>query len=165
LRPQGHRSPSRARPQEALGLRPIAPDHPVKIQKTSSKPGRLSKRSGFLSVRNGEKRRGPLFLLETKRYEDDEPHGRYGLTVSKKCGNAVVRNRIRRRLNEAMRLHAAVDMDGQSDYVIVAPRCVERAVSSVGRRIETPDSRRKTPEQRCRITGIFTSQSPCRCSS
>jgi ribonuclease P protein component len=99
----------------------------VKIQKISSKPGRLLKRSGFLSVRSGEKRRGPLFLLETRRYEDGEPHGRYGLTVSKKCGNAVVRNRIRRRLNEAMRLHAAVDMDGQSDYVIVARRDVLNA--------------------------------------
>jgi ribonuclease P protein component len=123
----------------------------VKIQKTSSKPGRLSKRSGFLSVRNGEKRRGPLFLLETKRYEDDEPHGRYGLTVSKKCGNAVVRNRIRRRLNEAMRLHAAVDMDGQSDYVIVARRDVLSApfpqlAEELKRRIRGAKHRNKDAE-------------------
>jgi ribonuclease P protein component len=123
----------------------------VKIQKKSSKPGRLLKRSGFLSVRNGEKRRGPLFLLETRRYEDGEPHGRYGLTVSKKCGNAVVRNRIRRRLNEAMRLHAAVDMDGESDYVIVARRDVLNApfpqlAEELKRRIRGAKHRNKDAE-------------------
>jgi ribonuclease P protein component len=123
----------------------------VKIHKKTSKPGRLLKRSGFLSVRNGEKRRGPLFLLETRRYEGGELHGRYGLTVSKKCGNAVVRNRIRRRLNEAMRLHAAVDMDGQSDYVIVARRDVLNApfpklAEELKRRIRGGKNRNKDAE-------------------
>jgi ribonuclease P protein component len=99
----------------------------VKNNKKTSKLGRLEKRAEFLSVRAGEKRRGPLFLLETRKYEDSEEHGRFGLTVSKKCGNAVVRNRIRRRLGEAMRLHAAVDMEAQSDYVIVARRDVLNA--------------------------------------
>jgi ribonuclease P protein component len=123
----------------------------VKIHKPSSKPGRLLKRSGFLSVRSGEKRRGPLFLLEAKRYEDGETGGRYGLTVSKKCGNAVIRNRIRRRLHEAMRLHAAVDMDRQSDYVIVARRDVLNApflelASELKRRISGGKNRKKDAE-------------------
>lgn len=99
----------------------------MKTNKKTPKLGRLEKRAEFLSVRAGEKRRGPLFLLETRTYENGKEHGRFGLTVSKKCGNAVVRNRIRRRLGEAMRLHAAVDMDAQSDYVIVARRDVLNA--------------------------------------
>jgi ribonuclease P protein component len=86
---------------------------------TSLKPGRLKKRPDFLNVRNGRKLRGPLFLIETKARENGGG-ARYGLTVSKKCGNAVKRNRIRRRLKEAIRLHAGIDMAAATDYVIIA---------------------------------------------
>ncbi len=81
-------------------------------------PARLGRRAEFLAVRGGEKRRGRLFLLEVlDRGDKDAP--RVGYTVTKKAGNAVVRNRIRRRLREAVRLHAAADMAAGSDYVIV----------------------------------------------
>ena len=56
------------------------------------------------------------------RGEEGAP--RFGVTVNKKVGNAAVRNRIRRRLKEAMRVHAANDMAAGSDYVIVARRDV-----------------------------------------
>lgn len=81
-------------------------------------PRRLLKRAEFLAVRSGEKRRGRLFLLEVLKRGDGLPP-RVGFTVTKKVGNAVVRNRIRRRLREAVRLHAAADMADGSDYVIV----------------------------------------------
>lgn len=81
-------------------------------------PARLRKRAEFLAVRRGEKRRGRLFLLETLDRGDDAP-ARVGYTVTKKVGNAVVRNRIRRRLREAVRVDAAGDMARGSDYVIV----------------------------------------------
>lgn len=69
-------------------------------------------------MRRGAKRRGRLFLLEVlERGDDGAP--RLGITVTKKSGNAVVRNRIRRRLKEAVRVHAADDMADGSDYVIV----------------------------------------------
>ena len=84
-------------------------------------PERLRKRSDFLAVRRGEKRRGPLFLLEVLDRKDDGP-ARLGLTVTKKVGNAVERNRIRRRLKEALRVHAAGDMEPGKDYVIVGRR-------------------------------------------
>jgi len=51
------------------------------------------------------------------RGAEDAP--RVGFTVTKKVGNAVVRNRIRRRLKEAVRTHAAGDMQPGRDYVIV----------------------------------------------
>ncbi|UCI08030.1 ribonuclease P protein component [Mesorhizobium sp. B1-1-8] len=81
-------------------------------------PGRLLKRAEFLAARGGEKRRGRLFLVEVlKRGDDFAP--RVGYTVTRKVGNAVARNRIRRRLKEAVRVHAADDMAPGNDYVIV----------------------------------------------
>ena len=81
-------------------------------------PERLRKRGEFLAVRRGEKRRGRFFLLEVLE-RGDEDAARVGFTVTKKVGNAVVRNRIRRRLKEAVRTHAAGDMQRGNDYVIV----------------------------------------------
>ena len=81
-------------------------------------PQRLRKRAEFLAVRAGEKRRGRLFLLEVAD-RGDAGAPRVGFTVTKKVGNSVVRNRVRRRLREAVRLHAAGDMAPGSDYVIV----------------------------------------------
>lgn len=81
------------------------------------RPGRLLKRSEFLAVRGGAKRRGPLFLLEVLERGDVMPP-RVGLTVTKKAGNAVQRNRIKRRLREIVRAQAD-EMTTGSDYVIV----------------------------------------------
>jgi ribonuclease P protein component len=81
-------------------------------------PARLLKRAEFLAVRRGEKRRGRLFLVEAlDRGDGGAP--RVGFTVTKKVGNAAVRNRLRRRLKEAVRVHAADDMAAGHDYVIV----------------------------------------------
>lgn len=84
-------------------------------------PPRLRKRAEFLAARRGEKRRGRLFLIEVfDRKDGGAP--RVGFTVTSKVGNAVVRNRIRRRLKEAVRIHAADDMAAGNDYVIVGRR-------------------------------------------
>lgn len=86
--------------------------------------GRLKSRPQFLAVRAGEKRKGRLFLLEVlDRNEPDAP-ARVGFTVTKKHGNAVERNRMRRRLKEAVRLNAAFAMQPGHDYVVVARRDV-----------------------------------------
>src|SRR5690606_29914094 len=94
---------------------------PLESRPKRRPPARLKKRAEFLAVQRGEKRRGPLFLLEVLDRKDGGPP-RLGITVTRKAGNAVERNRIRRRLREAARLDAASEMKPGNDYVIVGRR-------------------------------------------
>jgi ribonuclease P protein component len=66
------------------------------------KSDRVRRRSEFLRIQGeGQKASaGPLLAIALRR-EDGET--RLGLTVSKKVGNAVQRNRVRRRLRELFR--------------------------------------------------------------
>ncbi|WP_142521959.1 ribonuclease P protein component [Pseudorhizobium endolithicum] len=84
--------------------------------------GRLKSRPQFLAVRTGESRRGRTFLLEVLDRQAPDSPPRVGFTVTKKHGNAVARNRMRRRLKEAVRQSAGFAMKAGHDYVIVARR-------------------------------------------
>lgn len=69
----------------------------------TAKPGRLKRRAEFLRVAQGKKAAVGGVVLQALPRNDDAPV-RLGFTVTKKVGNAVVRNRSRRRLKEAARL-------------------------------------------------------------
>ena len=49
---------------------------------------------------------------------------RVGLTVGKKLGHAVVRNRVRRRLREVYRLNEAAFAPGWDIVVVARSRCI-----------------------------------------
>lgn len=84
-----------------------------------SKQMRLRQRAEFLSVQaGGTKLHGRHVLAIAQRRPESDPRGRLGLTVTKKVGNSVVRNRIRRLLREWMRLHGWVPPGW--DMVLVA---------------------------------------------
>ena len=117
--------------------------------------GRLLSRPQFLAVREGEKRRGPLFLLEVLNRKEEESEARVGFTVTKKHGNAVERNRMRRRLKEAVRLHAGFAMQPGHDYVVVARRDVLQAsfkelAAELKSRVETRPKHRRSGDGRPR---------------
>lgn len=110
-------------------------------------PERLKKRAEFLAVRQGVKKRGPLFLLEALDRGDNLPP-RVGFTVTKKVGNAAIRNRVRRRLREAVRTSAFQVMQPGTDYVIVGRvECLsapfEAIAGELKRRISAPSPRMK----------------------
>ena len=56
---------------------------------------------------------------------------RIGITVSKKLGHAVVRNRVRRRLREIYRLHEDMFAPGWDIVVVARSRCTEVSFQSL----------------------------------
>lgn len=78
----------------------------------------LKKRADFLRLNRGHKFITPFFIL---RYAPTAGEGacRIGYTVTTKCGNAVVRNRIKRRLRMLVRELKGNVAPG-TDYVLIA---------------------------------------------
>ncbi len=80
------------------------PGAPECFKRACINPGRLKRRAEFLRVAGkGRKTAVPGLVLQVLPRDDAMP-SRLGFTVTKKVGNAVVRNRTRRRLKEAARL-------------------------------------------------------------
>lgn len=80
---------------------------------------RLKRRAEFLRVAGrGRKLPAPGLVLQVLRREDAGPV-RLGFTVTKKVGNAVTRNRTRRRLREAARLVLAESPIAGVDLVLI----------------------------------------------
>lgn len=72
----------------------------------------LTKRADFLAANKGLRNARPGFVLQTR------PNGgagvRFGITVTKKIGNAVVRNRMKRRFRDLLR--DALPKSGLADH-------------------------------------------------
>jgi len=65
---------------------------------------RLVRRAEFEAVyRGGRRRTSPTFVIFLRPNGSEKT--RFGMSVKKALGNAVARNRIRRRVREALRLH------------------------------------------------------------
>jgi ribonuclease P protein component len=82
---------------------------------------RLRQRADFLAAARGRKIVSAAFVLQARDRNDGGP-ARVGFTVSKKVGNAVERNRVRRRLREVVRLSAAEKVRAGHDYVLIGRR-------------------------------------------
>src|SRR5688572_23507933 len=82
---------------------------------------RLKRRADFLAAAKGARVQAGAFLLQSLDRRDRKAP-RIGLTVTKKTGNAVERNRIRRRLRAAAAAVAPHAAKHGYDYVIVARR-------------------------------------------
>jgi ribonuclease P protein component len=111
-RPQGAERASRTRPQEAQRL------------------VTLRKRADFLAANRGKRFPTPGFVLLVRPRDDGSDAMRVGFTVTRKIGNAVVRNRMKRRFRELAReLIAAGGVRGADHVMIGRAGGVEREYS------------------------------------
>lgn len=80
----------------------------------------LRKRADFLKAASARRMHCPAFLLQARQRRPGEAEGlRVGFTCSKKVGNAVARNRAKRRLREIARLVLPLEGRPGWDYVLV----------------------------------------------
>ena len=88
--------------------------------------GRLTRRAEFQRVSRGRRFSVETFTLQSRRREGTETEvvssARVGLTVTRSVGGAVERNRVRRRLKEALRAAQPLEAEADHDYVLMARR-------------------------------------------
>jgi ribonuclease P protein component len=84
-----------------------------------SKEMRLRQRADFVTVQSeGRKLHGRHVLAIARQRSEPAANGRLGITVTRKVGNAVVRNRIKRNLREWLRRNGWIPTGW--DVVVVA---------------------------------------------
>ncbi len=113
---------------------------------------RLRRRADFKAVAAGRRVARPGFVLQAlNNSEGDGPRPpRIGFTVTRKIGNAVVRNRIRRRLRAAVNAVGG-HLETATDYVLVGRRAaltlqfqrlvtdLETGLAALSRNRQAPD--------------------------
>lgn len=125
-------------------------------QLSSARVATLKRRAEFLRARKGARAATSAFVLEARRRtEDDLPieGARFGFTVSKQVGNAVERNRVKRRLRAAVRDIARDHARRDFDYVLIARRAaldagfsglVSDLIGALGRVHATPTGKQQS---------------------
>jgi len=100
-RPQRDPRPPRARPQVPLGL------------------STLTRRADFLAANSGKRIAMPGFVLLVHDRGDGMSGMRIGITVTKKIGGAVVRNRMKRRFRALARELLPTSGIAGADHVLI----------------------------------------------
>jgi ribonuclease P protein component len=103
--------PPRAWPQEAVCL--------ISGSRVMRGYSVITKRSDFLAANRGKRQATPGFVLLVFDRRDDDPAKRLGITITKKVGNAVVRNRMRRRFRELARELLAEHGKAGADHILI----------------------------------------------
>jgi ribonuclease P protein component len=112
------RSPQ-PRPEEAVRLTDPAGSVSVTAPAETASLTILSVRRDFLAANAGKRARMPGFVLLVRDRQDGSPDMRIGYTVTKKIGNAVVRNRMKRRLRELARDLLPTNGIRGADHVLI----------------------------------------------
>ena len=94
---------------------------------------RIKNRKDYLAVAaTGRRWVTPAFVLQTKESGDKESAPKVGFTVTKKVGNAVIRNRVRRRMKEAAREIFPLKARAGWKYVLIGRlSCVDMAYERI----------------------------------
>ncbi|MBF0158190.1 MAG: ribonuclease P protein component [Magnetococcales bacterium] len=107
----------------------------VTVDPSFPKSSRLLSSADYrLVLRHGRCRRGVLFALHVM--ENERPVNRLGITVSRKVGKAVQRNRIKRVVREFFRLQCH-RWSATADHVLIArPQASQTANSLLRHELE-----------------------------
>ena len=79
---------------------------------------RLKRRQDFVAAAKAQYAAMPGMVVQMRARGDEGPP-RVGFTATKKLGNAVVRNRVKRRLREIARLGLETSARSGCDYVLI----------------------------------------------
>ena len=79
----------------------------------------IKKRSDFLAANRGKRYATPGFVLLVRDRQDDNPAIRLGITITKKVGNAVIRNRMRRRFRALAQEMLADKGKAGADHILI----------------------------------------------
>lgn len=79
----------------------------------------IKKRSDFLTANRGKRYATPGFVLLVRDRRDDSPAIRLGITITKKVGNAVIRNRMRRRFRALAQEILADKGKAGADHILI----------------------------------------------
>ena len=79
----------------------------------------MTERRDYLAANRGRRHATPGFVLLAHKRSDDSQTVRVGITVTKKIGNAVVRNRCKRRLRALVRDVMPDAATAGTDYVLI----------------------------------------------
>jgi len=106
------------------------------------KPQVISKRADFLAANRGIRVARPGFVLLARPNAIDPPAMRYGITVTKRIGNAVVRNRMKRRFRELLWANLAEHGLPGHDHILIGRETgVERDFEQMGTELRAALSR------------------------
>lgn len=81
--------------------------------------GRLIRRQDYLAAKRGQRAHQAPFVMQSRHRSDADP-ARIGITVTRKVGGAVMRNRIKRRLKSAIATQRGLGFRPGYDYVLIA---------------------------------------------
>jgi ribonuclease P protein component len=97
---------------------------------TFSRQDRLLRRTEFLDLsKSGSKIQDPNFIVIYRLSDKDRP--RLGITVSKRVGNAVVRNRLKRLIREFFRKNRSALASNWSMNIIAKTRAAHLTSAEV----------------------------------
>jgi ribonuclease P protein component len=93
----------------------------VRAQLSFAAADRLHRSAEFLRLqRNGVRFQSPHFVLYAGSLEDEPSRSRLGVTVSRRIGNSVVRNRVKRRVREVFRKEIRAHLPAGTSIVVIA---------------------------------------------